>query len=490
MGKRKIELKLPSGSIRGFIKKGQEVFLGVPYAQPPLGELAFRSPQPLKPWEEVKDCCHYPKSPIQGHYKKSCYSEDCLYLNIWVPQGSQNKKKPVIVWIFGGSYAEGGIGKGAFFGMKYDSSDLARYSDCVVVTLNYRLNVFGFLDLSSFSDRFESNLGIKDVIQALRWIKDNIACFNGDNSKVTLAGQSAGAGLIAGLLNCSQAKDLFSSAIMESPVLETYSSKEQSKKFAEEYLQRLGVPPNKPEEIFRLSYQALMKPKKHFDNLVRNQAISICSFNPVVDGCLIEDYPLKKILYGSSKALLIGSNENEAYLFNAFVTHMGIKLKKNLVKEAGEAEADKICQGYPGFPKRKAGSDLGTDVMFRIPKIRYASKHSQIAPTYVYNFAFYSGLFRLAGFKACHNIEIPLLFKMRWMFFCGWKKAEEISHRIYKRYGAFAREGNPNSEGLINWPAYDEKNKDTLIIGKEDQVKENPDKAKIDLFPADIDFFS
>ena len=192
----------PFGALEGTEQDGVYRFLGVPFAEKPLGELRFRAPQMVRPWTETRQATGYEKDPMQANLVlgPEHYSEDCLYLNLWVPETTA-KKLPVMVWVPGGAFATGGSGAVDPEGPSiYDCQQLAKDGGCIVVSISYRLNVFGFLNLSQFSSRFDDNIGMRDIIMALRWVQEAIASFGGDPENVTLVGESAGGEAISALL--------------------------------------------------------------------------------------------------------------------------------------------------------------------------------------------------------------------------------------------------------------------------------------------------
>ena len=175
----------PFGALEGTEQDGVYRFLGVPFAEKPLGELRFRAPQMVRPWPETRQATGYEKDPMQANLVlgPEHYSEDCLYLNLWVPETTA-KKLPVMVWVPGGAFATGGSGAVDPEGPSiYDCQQLAKDGGCIVVSISYRLNVFGFLNLSQFSSRFDDNIGMRDIIMALRWVQEAIASFGGDPTR-------------------------------------------------------------------------------------------------------------------------------------------------------------------------------------------------------------------------------------------------------------------------------------------------------------------
>ena len=217
------------GSVSG-IEDGSVVkFLGIPYAKPPIGELRFREPQLIEPWEGILEATKYAKDPMQRSTKldTSHYSEDCLYLNVWVPE-HKGGELPVMVWIPGGAYSTGGSGAVNPDGPSlYECATMARDTGCIIVSVSYRLNVFGFLNLSKYSSRFEDNLGMKDLVTALKWVNQAIRAFDGDVDNITLFGESAGAGAISALMMVEEAAPLFHKAIIQSNCFGSFYTPEE-----------------------------------------------------------------------------------------------------------------------------------------------------------------------------------------------------------------------------------------------------------------------
>lgn len=211
--------KTQQGEVQGIDGEGLETYLGLPYAAPPVGDLRWQPPASPEPWTGTFDATRHPNRCIQIPYMDVLAnrdipgqeSEDCLYLNIFTP-AADGKQRPVMFWIHGGAYIQGAANE-------YDPEILARDNDVVVVTINYRLGIFGFLDLSSFGETFKGSaaLGFQDQIAALKWARDNIENFGGDPGNVTIFGESAGGGSVLALLAAPSAKGLFHKAIGHSP---------------------------------------------------------------------------------------------------------------------------------------------------------------------------------------------------------------------------------------------------------------------------------
>jgi len=290
-----------------------ENYLGIRYAEPPIGKLRFKAPQKVAVCSKTPIVVdNYPPNPIQkGNIE---VSEDCLFLNIWKPCKIR-EPLPILVWIYGGSFETGGIGKkGSGIGLTYDAQELCKDTECIVITINYRLNVFGFLDFSSFSHEFDSNIGIKDVICALEWIQTNIAEFGGNPNNVTLFGQSAGGTLIGCLNKIPSATHLYHKMIIQSPCIESVYHKNEAKCLSKKYLDLLGISEDNIEELLTLSPEKLISVSDKLQTFVRDKVLGITTFCPVIDGeFLLEE--IYKPGFSMSKPMIIGSTKNEARLF-------------------------------------------------------------------------------------------------------------------------------------------------------------------------------
>src|SRR5258705_913512 len=244
-----------NGPIRGSDDGLVKVWRGVRYALAPTGDLRWRAPEPPQPWREVVDAtgfspvCPQPVEPRITIDLGAPQGDDCLSLNVWAPSDTAAVDgKQVMVWIHGGAYIFGSASQPL-----YDGAVLSAGGDVVVVTVNYRFGAFGFLDLSSFSTltrRFDSNPGLRDVILALQWVRDNIAAFGGDRNRGTLFGESAGAGIVTTLLTTPVAAGLFSAAIAQSSPATSVYDTSRGCQVAEKFLDILGL---RPDDVDRLS---------------------------------------------------------------------------------------------------------------------------------------------------------------------------------------------------------------------------------------------
>lgn len=390
------------GKIEGIRKDGCVQFLGVPFAKAPVGELAFRHPVEPDCWTETLQCFKGCKNPVQhvGLTGSPNMSQDCLYLNVFMPE-SDRSDLPVMVWFFGGSYAEGGSGAIEEDGQEliYNFSKLAVEQNVIVVSFNYRLNLYGFLNLSFLSSRFDDNCGLMDQILALKFVRENIGKFGGNKNNVTLFGQSAGAACILALMSIPEADGLFSKAALMSPCVEHFYSQEESRRNTLKYLKILGVKPDETDRLLNLSIKEVDEANKKFSRYMRFSKMELrCAFSPAIDGVILKDEP-KKLAVNCTKPLLLSTAAEEAnpfilpipvwmVWFMAKILH--VKVKKN-----------------PGRSYKHRVSD-------EISKIIYFNPADEIERNYKgdftrFHYSYVTPANRLNGLGCYHFSDVPVL---------------------------------------------------------------------------------
>ena len=464
---------------------------GIPYAKPPLGELRFRDPVPAEPWEGVFKADHYEKDPMQDYMKRPReeFSEDCLYLNIWVPEGGE-EKRPVMVWIPGGAYSTGGCGAPKPEGPSlYEGAIMAEDMDAVVVTVSYRLNIFGFLNFSAFSSRFDDHLGLKDLVLALRWVRDNISAFGGDPENVTLFGESAGAGCISTLFEVEETLPLFRRAIMQSNCLGSYYTPEEEKDICGRFLVYAGLSDADAEGLLELDYDTLYKAAEQLNMYALSTYFPRCTFCPVVDGKYVQEYPTLADYSNFGKEILIGSNRYEG---NFLMKSMNMTkeqssfLARNAFHRLPEEKINELVATYP-LPGKQTIADVLTDVMYTFPKHRLAERASAFGPVYVYRYDYATPVMEMMGFKACHVAEMLPLWNItaepyKALRSMGEKKLQAIGLRMRRYWGAFARNGAPDVPGQAEWKPYDTKDRCTMVIDAKDQAGSYPERDRMERF--------
>ena len=475
-------IETKSGKIHGYCENGLEIFKGLPYAEPPVGELRLHPPVAKEPWNDVLSATEYGPCSFQGYSqleewfgKPQPESEDCLNLNIWTP-ATDNKKRPVMFWIHGGAFTIG-TGKDPM----YDGSSLAK-KDVVVVTINYRLGVLGYLHIPGET----INVGQFDQILALKWVHDNIELFGGDPDNVTIFGESAGGYAVVTLSAMPAAKGLFRRVIAQSA---PFISPEVNSKVTKGIMRQMSLKKDDIAGLRKLSPEKIIDAQnKYFEK----NPTDILALRPLIDGDTIPVHPLKALRNGECSHLdfMIGTNEDEFKLFSA--------LDPNLANVNGDA-AENLLIGYLGalgidanrskkmlntYKEARLGkfstetkelmSALITDSIFRISTVRLLEAQKIHQPnTYNYMFTWKSSAFD-GSLGACHALELPFVFGSLDLplmdGFVGKNPNKELSEKMMDAWIAFARTGNPNHEAIPEWPAYDVDKRPTMIFGNECEV--------------------
>lgn len=497
-----------AGVVRGAHDGNTHRWLGIPYAEAPVGNLRLKAPRPVQPWTGVRDALEFGDAAPQEPTKVIplpvgvSIDEDCLNLNVWAPARKEGdtRQRPVMFWIHGGAYFIGFSAQAVYKGRA-----LAETGDVVIVTINYRLGALGWLDFTSFSDPadpFDSNLGMRDILLALNWVKENIAGFGGNPDDVTIFGESAGAGCVTTLMTMPASEGLFHRAIAESSPATSVYKPERAAGVAQAYLDLIGVEATDAAKRLReIDAITLAAQTTNLLDHVATTAPGTVAFAPVVDGDLIPGYPVAAFRAGKQMKvpLIIGTNHDEAALFkmmksplmpiseSAIDEMFELVAKDNPALKGSEAE---IISAYPAFPKQKGAMEISRDAGFRMPSIWVAEAHSRVAPTWMYRFDQAPPLMKLLGIGASHATELPYVFgtlpdklsekKALQFRMGGLKEAKQISQRMMARWLSFARTADPvtvnESTGHdLEWPRYDEEKRTTLIINGTDTIENDPD---------------
>lgn len=426
--------------------------------------------------------------------------EDCLNLNIWRP-ADDGAPRPVMVWIHGGAYYMGAGSQAV-----YDGAELARHGDVVVVTINYRLGTLGFVDLTSLStpeEPFESNLGLRDQIAALAWVRENIAAFGGDPGNVTLFGESSGGGSVTTLMTVPAAEGLFHQAIAQSSPATSVYGRDRAASVAHRLLGLLGLAPEEVGELRRMPVGRLAAASAELATAVFGAVPGTIAIAPVVDRDLIPHYPVAAFKKGRQHKipLLIGTNRDEASIFRLLrlpmmpVTPDSVyRMLAKIVADNPEVSAEQIAAviaGYPDLPRAKGAVAISQDAAFRMPAVWIANAHSESAPTWLYRFDYATPMLKAARIGAGHATEIPHIFgtfgaayRDPTFLLGGRAAAAEVAERTRSRWTAFARDGR------LDWPAYTAADRSTLLIDRTDVVAEDPDREMRQLWGEGVVGFS
>lgn len=489
----------PYGEVRGYADGAVFTWKGIPYAAAPTGDLRFRSPQPPERWTDVRECRKFGPMAPQGRENAVpidpalVIDEDCLSLNIWAP-GPGGEPRPVMVWIHGGAYCLGSSAQGI-----YDGRLLAERGEVVVVTLNYRLGPLGFLDLSSFSTvdhTFESNLGLRDQIAALEWVRDCIGAFGGDPDQVTVFGESSGGSSVTTLMTVPKAEGLFHRAIAQSPPATSVYGAERAAAVAARFLDILELAPSRIGELFAMPHEQLTKGGDILVNEVSTKFPGTLATAPVVDRDLVPKYPVAAFQKGLSHRipLIIGSNKDEASLFRLMKSPL-LPVSPDAVDTMLSALAEdhpdlsplrlaEIVAAYPDAAKASGALALSRDAAFRMPALWVADAHSQHSRTWMYRFDQATPMLKAARVGAGHATDLPYVFgnfgtlnRDPTFWLGGRKTAMEVSGRVQRRWFAFAHHGVPAAlDGSKHWAPYDTENRATLLIDGTDRLVNDPDR--------------
>lgn len=498
-------LQVEGGTIRGLLEGTErdiEVYRGIPYAAPPVGGLRWKHPERVVPWQGTRDCFEFGAAcpqitlalfaTLPEMALRAPTSEDCLYLNVWTPVRRNAQKLPVLYWIHGGGYVMGASSQPV-----YDGAELARLG-CVVVSINYRLGLFGFLAHPALSnespDKVSGNYGLLDQMEGLRWVRRNIAAFGGDPDRVTIFGESAGGVSVLCLMGSPLAKGLFHGAIAQSVAGTdlTRLREEGAQQVGAEQAGRrriaalgLGDSPD-PVRMRQLDVKALVQsgpPDPGLGAPLRLKPLAF-SLGPNVDGHVIPDKPI--VLFATKRAqpvpMIIGTTRDEMSLMlvgTRMPADEAAYLK--LLTDDFGALADSVAKAYPAPEPRSirpVAIQLATDLSFGIEARTIARAHSTAGQnTYRYLFSLGNNIGFLKILGAHHGAEVPYLFQRP----MATDTASRTSRALGRYWINFAATGNPNGDGLAAWPRYRTDAEDIVDFGAEVKVLGNYRNNELDV---------
>jgi para-nitrobenzyl esterase len=497
-----------SGQVAGYCRAGIYTFKGIPYADTTEGRNRFMPPVTPKPWTGVRSARQYghvaPQSARAGWandeeafmfaWDDGVQGEDCLRVNIWSPGINDGKKRPVMVWLHGGGFS---AGSGQEL-RAYDGENLARRGDVVLVSLNHRLNVLGYLDLSQYGERYASsaNVGMLDIIAALQWLRDNISGFGGDPGRVTIFGQSGGGGKVGALMGMPAAQGLFQRAIVESGSMLRAGTPERSQALAELIVAELGLGSASIDGIQTLPYALVVEAgakvlRERTEALpggipdFRRMADRL-GFSPIVDGTILPAHPFDPYASALSAQvpMIIGTTLNE------FVTALNhpelesmtaLELEQRVRDMFGE-RTSAILQAFRQRTPTAKPFDLWSHIAastVRESAINQARAKAALgaAPAYLYWFTWQTPI--LSGRpRAFHCSELAFVFdntdRCETMT-GGGSAARALAAKISDAWIAFARTGDPNHPAIPHWPAFSAQRVATMIFDNTIELVNNPD---------------
>ena len=495
-----------SGRLAGEATRRGLVFRGIPYAEPPVGARRFAAPEPVKPWDGERPATRFGPSAPQGGAQnflvrrivgaaQGRQSEDCLYLNVWTP-ALDGARRPVLVFIHGGAFL---IGSGST--LLYSGRRLSARGDVVVVTLNYRLGALGSLalrDLVPGGGDAPANLGLRDQLAALSWVRENIDRFGGDPDCVTVFGESAGAMSVGALLGAPAARGLFRRAILQSGASSNVSTPAQARRAAERFLSRMGAAGESLEALRRAPLHEILRAQAE-TALALAPELGL-AFQPCVDGELLPELPLSALARGASRglSLLVGTNRDEWKLFmlgDLRARAMNDEaLRRRFARVLGDAHAERGLAAYaraadardPHSPHER-WSAFQSDRIFHAPAARLLDLHAVHArESYAYRFDWAPPL--LGGrLGACHGIELPFVFGAvlePWLrpWVGAAPGARKLAHRVQEAWVAFARTGHPGHGRLPYWPSYDTEKRQAMQLDRRCAVRPDYGRAALAFF--------
>jgi para-nitrobenzyl esterase len=488
-----------SGEVEGYHTDGLYVYKGIPYAASPVGRLRWLPPQPVKPWDGIRPAKEYGAIASQNtmpamaagapSFEGIPQGEDCLFLNIWTP-GLDDARRPVMFWIHGGAFIIGS-GSESFL----DSGVLSRRGDIVLVSINYRMGAFGFINLNEITGGRISatgNEGLLDQIAAIEWVHDNIAAFGGDPDNITVFGFSAGGMSIGNLLAMPAASGKFHKAINRSGAANVIGSLESAVEISEKYLKTLDLTGKDVDSLYNKTTQQLLAAQQKLQDELREAESRATPFQPVMEGKTIPEWPVEAIKKGSAKnvPVMAGNTRDELKAMNIMNPAMRDMDEAGMLQRLGDLLPSESVPGIVSvyrnaLKERGSKADpvdilgtINTDLMFRIATIKLVeSQRDNRVPAYNYLFTYESPA--MGGvLGAMHGLDNPFLFGQLDENFTGsGPEAEDLAVKIQDSAVAFARTGDPSCESIGKWPVYG-KDRMTMILDKECRVETAPYEAE------------
>ena len=494
-------VETPAGKLRGTVIDGVMAFKSVPYAASTAGAARFLPPAAPLPWSGIRDASAYtghapqmglrPASrpelaDLYGVSDTSPPSEDCLTLNVWTPAVDDGGKRPVMVWLHGGAFSFG-TGNGE----RTRGSRLCRRGDVVVVCVNHRLNILGFLDLSSVAGpdyAASGNAGMLDIVAALEWVRDNIAAFGGDPDCVTVFGESGGGAKVCTLMAMPAAQGLFHRAVVQSGAVVQHRTRERAVRLTDAVLRELVTDAAGLRDIPLARLMASVAPAQKALGPSQHPLFDRYPFGPVVDGTILPRQPFDPDATALSAhiPLLIGDTKDESASFVAtddtmwFRTLDEAEMHARVTLLAGD-QADRVIATYraanPAMNPAELLIAIRTDAEFRIRSLVVAERQTALrsAPVFMYAFEWETPVHD-GRLKAPHALDVPFTFDTLDLTHAhgGRDDAFRLSGIMAETWIAFARTGRPSHPKLPDWPAYDVASRATMVLDSECQVAHDP----------------
>jgi para-nitrobenzyl esterase len=481
-----------SGKVRGTVAGDIKIFKGIPYGASTAGANRFMPPVKRAAWTGVRDALGYGPSAPQSLRRvrpgsSPEESEDCLVLNVFTPSLGSEKKRPVMVWLHGGGFADGSSSRPIL-----DGTNLAHTGDVVVVTINHRLNVFGFTYLGEQAGvdfALSGGVGMLDIVAALQWVRDNIAQFGGDPNSVTIFGQSGGGRKVATLMSMPSAQGLYHHAIIESGAILRLTAPEDAIHYSQLLLAELGLKPAQVRKLQTVPMDSLLAADSEVTKKFVPHDPGYAVNSPMVDGKAIPTHPWDPAAPAMSAKipLLIGWTRTEETAYDRptpetlALDEAGLK---NRATTRLETDPSRVIETYRKAHPEASPWDLWILIATDHPRGTYARELAKrkaaqaAAPVFVYRYDWETpeggGLMR-----SPHAVEVPFVFnniRIAGPLISKMPEAYALAEKVSDSWVTFARTGNPNTSKLPTWPAYSGKSRDTMLFNNESRVAHDPDR--------------
>ena len=477
----------PLGRLRGATEAGVRVFRGVPFAAAPVGALRFRGTEPVKVWSGAREATRFAAAAMQHAEKGVATSEDCLYLNVWAPVEGGDAGKgpwPVFVWIHGGGYTGG-----QSFAPVFDGAAFAR-AGIVLVTVAYRLGVFGYMDLepllgAGYAD--SANNGTRDLLEALRWVHANIASFGGDPGRVTVGGESAGAKSTATLMAVPEAAGLFQAAISESGGGERVLPRAVSAEVAGEFAALWKADGGSVAELTTADAGRLIAVQESYLRQATRHFPFRVEVGPLPgERALLPEVPIVQLQKAGrgGKRLLIGTNRDESALFVGPKPSGVVKPNElgNLSLEAFNKVYARYAEVYPEMTASQREVRAVTAEEYWVPSVRLAEANARNGgATWMYRLDWAKTRGRMAG-EAYHSEDIDLV----WDKLTAEERTEPgavaLAGQMHAAWVAFVKGGAPAARGLGEWPEFEPSARRTMVLDTASRVEERPQGQELALW--------